>query len=40
MDELTKCAIEIGSRWEDMHTKFHDNGFGHLSNITVDTATI
>jgi hypothetical protein len=29
-----------GLRWDDIYSKFHENRFGHLSNITVTTATI
>jgi hypothetical protein len=33
------CRLN-GLRRHDMHTKFHDDRFRHLSNITVITATI
>jgi hypothetical protein len=39
-DGLTKCAIEITSKWYDIHTKFHDDRFRHLSNIAVIAAKI
>jgi hypothetical protein len=29
-----------GLRWHDIHTKFHDDRFRNLSNITVITTTI
>jgi hypothetical protein len=40
MDGLFKCAVEIGLRWHDLRTKFHDDRLRHLSDITVITATI
>jgi hypothetical protein len=29
-----------GLRWHDIQTEFHDDQFGHLSNIMVITATV
>jgi hypothetical protein len=40
MDKLFKSAIEVGWKWRDIHAKFRDDRFRHLSNITVVTARI
>jgi hypothetical protein len=30
-------VFEIGSRWQDIHIKFHDNLFRYLNNIIIIT---
>jgi hypothetical protein len=41
---LTGLIYEVyrrdGLRWHGMHTKFHEDFFGHSSNIKVITRTI
>jgi hypothetical protein len=37
--DLGKYAVD-GLRWNDIYTKFHEDWFGHLSNIKAVTSTI
>jgi hypothetical protein len=41
---LVEAIYEVGHgngfMWHDMHIKFHDDRFRHLSNITVITAAV
>jgi hypothetical protein len=40
MEEIYEVGHWNQFRWHDVRTKFHDDYFRHLSNITVITATI
>jgi hypothetical protein len=40
MGRIYEVSCWNGLRWHDIHTKFHDDQFRCLSNITVITATI
>jgi hypothetical protein len=39
-ERIYNLCISNAFRWNDITTKFHENWFRHISNITVITATI
>jgi hypothetical protein len=40
MGLIYKIQISDGLRWDDIHTKLHEDWFGHSGNIMVITSSI